>query len=256
MTTAITKRQPEEIVGMMAKFWPESVGDFKRFEAMAVSVAVKDKALTNCTMASKLLAVAECARLGLVPDKNLGHVYLVPYGKTATMILGYKGLIELARRSGQVRRVFAQEVYDNDDFSVNLGSGEPPDHRPWWQPDTHMSATEPGEIIAAYCVATMATGETMVEVVPRGHIDAIRNRSKAGGSGPWKTDFAIMARKTAVRRASKMWPLSPELGATLARAVRVDERAEEDRPQFDPSEMAALDEAPEVVAEAEVVSDE
>ncbi len=150
----------------------------------------------------------------------LGHAYLVPYGETATLIVGYKGLIDLARRSGQLSTIFARIVYQRDQFEYAYGLTERLEHIP-------ANVDDSGDIQAAYAVARLKDGGTQFEVMSKREIDAIRDRSKASKNGPWVTDYAEMAKKTVLRRLCKMLPASVE----LARAVALDERADLGLPQ-------------------------
>lgn len=237
MTTEMMKADAIDVgqyVDRMAERWPGSIEGRRRFQAIAVSVALKDPALAACSLKSKLIALNCCAMLGLVPDAALGHVYLVPFNnrKTGTSevnpIIGYRGLIELARRSGYLTAVQCREVYENDEFDHDMGTREQILHRSW----RAVGQTTPGPLVAAYCIATLSSGEKQHEVMYRDEIESIRQRSKAGKYGPWQTDYAMMCRKTVLRRAAKTWPLSAE----LARAVEMDERIERGEQPFLPGD--------------------
>ncbi|WP_202630600.1 recombinase RecT, partial [Deinococcus alpinitundrae] len=88
---------------------------------LAVTEFRKNPMLKECTPESLLGAVMQAAQVGLEPDA-LGSAYLVPYYnknknvKEVQLQIGYKGLIELVRRSGQVTSIVANEVYENDEF--------------------------------------------------------------------------------------------------------------------------------------------
>lgn len=172
--------------------------------------------LMTCTPQSLLGAVIQAAQLGLEPDGVLGMAYLVPFKDECQLIIGYKGLIDLARRSGQLSTIFARVVYSQDVFEYAYGLNDRLEHIP------SNKSVDPGEITAAYAVAKLKDGATQFEVMTRPEIDAIRKRSKAGESGPWVTDFPEMAKKTVLRRLCKMLPASVE----LQRAVALDERAD------------------------------
>jgi recombination protein RecT len=159
----------------------------------------------------------QSAELGLEAGSALGHAYLVPYKTECTLIIGYRGLLELARRSGQIKQLSAHPVYEHDAFEVRFGTSETIDHHP-------LLAGERGEIIAAYAVAHLADGSVQSEVMTRAEIDAIRSRSRAGQSGPWVTDYAEMSRKTVLRRLCKYLPAS----TTIARALEVEDHGTAD----------------------------
>lgn len=175
--------------------------------------------LAECTPASFFGAVIQCAQLGLEPGNSLGHAYLLPYGKDVQLIIGYRGMIDLARRSGQIISIDARAVYDGDKFECRLGLDPHIDHQPDWS-NPNRSKSEKLQFV--YAVAKLKDGGLQFDVMSRSEIEAIRGRSKAGNGGPWKTDYAAMALKTVVRRLFKFLPVSIE----IQRAVTLDERAD------------------------------
>lgn len=182
----------------------------------------KTPALLRCAPESFFGAVLQCAQLGLEPGGALGHCYLLPFGNgkdtqgrpNAQLIIGYRGMIDLARRSGQIQSINAYCVYANDDFSYELGL----------HPDIHHvpAAADRGPMTYVYAVAQLKDGGVQFEVMSRADIEAVRNQSKAGKNGPWVTHFDEMARKTVVRRLFKFLPVSIE----AVRAADIDEKAE------------------------------
>lgn len=202
---------------------PVGTEDFKRrFVAVALAALGPGSSLARCSDASLKTALYNCARLGMVPGKPEEHCYILPYGPVATLVIGYKGLIALAQRSQRFGECWAREVYANDLFKSNVGKGEAPEHVLWWE----RGRSEPGEIIAFYCCARASDGRFMgAEIMHISEVNAIRDRSAAAKSGrgsPWGTDYAMMGRKTAIKRAAKVWPLTYELAA----ALQVDDDAD------------------------------
>ena len=190
----------------------------------------KNQQLMKCRVPSLLASMIQAAQLGLEPGSGRGLAYLVPYKGECTLIIGYRGFIELAERSGKIGQVMARVVRESDEFSVEYeiggsegGQVEHVRHVPNFSAD----ANEP--IKAVYAYAARTDGHVVVDVMTRSEIEAIRARSMAGNSGPWITDYNEMARKTVVRRLAKYLPLSPE----LERAVTVDEAAERGEPASD-----------------------
>jgi recombination protein RecT len=182
-----------------------------RMARVALTALTKTPKLAQCDQASFFQALLSCSAIGLEPDGRLAH--LIPFQNNKTgkvdcqLIIDYKGLVELAYRSGVVKSIHADVIREGDIFEFNLGSVNR--HVPWaWRPD--RAAYKQGEIIGAYCVITMASA-CKHEVMTRDEIESIRKRSKSGSSGPWVTDFAEMAKKTVFRRASKWIPLSSEI---------------------------------------------
>ncbi|MFA5266163.1 MAG: recombinase RecT, partial [Opitutaceae bacterium] len=113
----------------------------------------------------------------------------VPYGSTCQFIPGYRGLISLARRSGQIVSIEAHAVFAADEFVVEFGLDPKLVHRP-------TLSKERGEITAFYAIARIVGGGLQYDYMTRADVDAIRARSKAGNSGPWQTDYAEMGKKT------------------------------------------------------------
>lgn len=175
----------------------------------------KTPALLKCNQESFLGAVLQCAQLGLEPGGALGHCYLLPYGNTAQLIIGYRGMIDLARRSGQIISIAAYVVHEEDEFDYQLGLQPKIIHKPAHQ-------AKPGVVTFVYAVANLKGGGVQFEVMSRAEVEAVRTKSKAGGSGPWVNHWDEMAKKTCIRRLFKYLPVSIE----VARAIDVDERTD------------------------------
>lgn len=201
-----------------------------RLARIALTEVRKTPALGRCDQASFLGAIMQCAQLGLEPGGALGHAYLLPFEnrrKNITevqFIVGYRGMIDLARRSGQILSLEARAVYAADHFNVRLGLNPDLQHEPAWDVDDR------GPLRFVYAVAKLKDGGTQFEVMSRTEIEKVRAKSKAGSSGPWVDHFEEMAKKTVIRRLFKYLPVSIE----LARAVGLDEQAEVGIPQDNP----------------------
>lgn len=179
--------------------------------------------LADTTPASFLGCVIQCAQLGLEPCTPLGHAYLIPFQNRklnsleCTLIIGYRGMIELARRSGQVSNVYAYDVREGDDFRFQLGTKRMVHHIPSDDPERERRPTT-----HVYAVAAIKGGEPEFQVLTRAQVEARRARSRAAKAGPWVTDWTPMALKTAVRALAPWMPQSAE----FARAVALDEAAD------------------------------
>lgn len=189
---------------------------------VALTSIAKTPDLLECSQQSLAAAVLQAAQLGLEPDGILGYAYLVPFKGTATLIPGYKGLLELARRSGKISTIEARVVHAKDRFRFAYGLKPVLEHTPAQEAET-------GELVAVYAVAHLKDGGLQWEVMWKREVDAIRKRSRASASGPWVTDYEEMAKKTVLRRLCKMLPASVE----LQQAVAMDERAEIGLPPID-----------------------
>ena len=181
----------------------------RRFYAAASSLAQSDSGITRCTPKSVIVAVWNCARVGLVPDPSLGHVWVIPYGDQATVQIGYKGRVELARRSGHVTVVRTRIIHANDEYTYRDGLNPQLDITPWWV----RGKDSPGKLVATYAVADFAGGGKDLYVSPVWEIEQSRQRSQAArsGRGPWVDDPDAMARVVPIRRAWSTWPQSPEM---------------------------------------------
>lgn len=209
-----------------------------RLMRVVLTTVQKTPQILDCTQVSVWGAILQAAQLGLEPDGILGEAYLIPYKDTCQLIPGYKGLIKLARQSGQISTVYAKVVREKDSFRYAYGIKDVLKHVP-------VLTDEPGPVTHAYAVARLKDGAVQFEVMSVKEIEAIRARSKASKSGPWVTDFEEMAKKTVLRRLCKMLPASVE----LARAVVLDEQVDANLPQEFQTALdvngAAQDDAPE-----------
>jgi recombination protein RecT len=198
-----------------------------RVARIAVTVMRRTPKLALCTEASFLGALMTCAQLGLEPGP-LGHAYLVPFTShrrnctnrrncdcpsEVTFIAGYKGLVDLARRSGQVSTVYAKVVREGDRFDYEFGLNPKLEHKPAADVDKPLTHT--------YAVIRYKDGGADFDVLTRAEVERIRSRSRAAKDGPWVTDYEEMAKKTVLRRLCKTAPMSVE----YQRAVSNDEQA-------------------------------
>lgn len=218
MLKSVVESQREKLAMVLPKhLTPERL---MRVVLVAVS---KSRDLQECSINSILQCVMTGAQLGLDCSGVLGSAYMVPFFnkntgmKEAQFIPGYRGLIDLARRSGQIEDIVAHCVYKGDEFRLELGGDPKLIHVP------DLSADRSDDnIIGAYMVARLK-GNTFphYEFVPRSDIEKVRKSSKASGRGPWVDWFAEMCRKTAIRRGIKYLPMSVELSS----ALELDDRA-------------------------------
>ena len=184
-----------------------------RFDRICVTALRRSPKLMQCTPVSLLGALMECAQMGLEPGVGQ-QIHLIPYGREVTVIIGYQGYVELARRAGITIHP-PRVVREGDEFDVDWGNPERQViHKPAFGVVGEMSH-----------VWAMATGDTIapvVEVMSRAQIEVVRDRARKGrrGSSPWDDHFEEMARKTVVRRLAKYLPKSSE----FLRAEALDSR--------------------------------
>lgn len=190
----------------------------ERFTRIVLSAISVNPKLGSCTPASFLGAMMTSAQLGLEVNTPLGQAYVLPYNnkgvQEAQFQLGYKGLIDLAYRSGEVESIQAHVVYENDEFSCEYGLEPKLVHKP--------ADSNRGEAIKVYAVFKTKSGGFGFEVMS---MEDVRKHaakySKAYGSSysPWKTNFEEMAKKTVLKRVLKYAPLKTE----FVRAATQDE---------------------------------
>ncbi|SEA53117.1 recombination protein RecT [Thalassobacillus cyri] len=182
--------------------------DADRLGRIALTTIRQNPKLLECSIPSLMGAVMQAAQLGLEPGL-IGHCYLVPFwnGKMkqtdVQFIIGYKGMIDLARRSGHIESIYAHTVHENDEFEYELGLHPKLVHKP--------ATGERGEMTFVYAVAHFKDGGYQFEVFSANDVEKVKSRSKAGANGPWKTDYEEMAKKTVIRRMFKYLPISVEV---------------------------------------------
>jgi len=178
--------------------------------------------LDECEPKSFLGALMECASMGLEPGV-LGQAWIIPFRNNKTnryeaqLIVGYRGLVQLAYRSAQISSIRAQVVYEEDLFDYSEGLAPCLEHKP-----SANSTHDPRNITHAYAVVHTTTGGVIHDVMSIGEIESVRSRSRAGKSGPWVTDYAEMCKKTVLRRCLKLCPASAE----IQRAQELEETLE------------------------------
>lgn len=173
-----------------------------RFVRIAITTIRQNPKLAQCSQESLLGALMVSAQLGLEPG-TLGQCYLIPYGRECQFQIGYKGMIELLRRSGQLKDIYAYSVYENDDFEITYGLDRNLIHKP--------NLANKGNFLGCYCVAILKDGAKAFEYMTKEEIEAHAKKfSKTFGNGPWKTDFEAMSHKTVVKKMLKWLPLSVE----------------------------------------------
>lgn len=237
---ALAEMKPKEQIAYLlktkqaeiAKMLPKHL-NAERLLKVAQIAATTTPALAKCDVASLIGAIGQCAQMGLEPNTVLGHAYLVPFntkrkdadGKerwvnSVQVIIGYKGLIDLARRSGQIVSIAAHEVCANDKFELVYGLDEKLNHTP--------ALGARGELIGFYAVAKLKDGGHSFEFMSAHQVKEIMAGTQSKGKyGPWQDHFTEMGRKTAIRRLAKYLPLSIEFQA----AATLDGMAESGRDQ-------------------------
>lgn len=178
--------------------------------------------LQQCEPMSFLGALMQCASLGLEPNTILGHAYMIPFENKrkgvveVQVVVGYKGLIDLARRSGHITSLSANIHYSDDDlWEYEEGTEARLRHRP---------GMLKGEKLHAYAIAKFKDGGHAYVVLPWAHVIAIRDGSQGWqtarrygktAESPWGKHEDEMAKKTAVRALAKYLPISVEFSDAM-----------------------------------------
>lgn len=227
---------------LLRKSWPRIAAVIgnnmspQRLFQMYVSTINREPQLAACSVQSVLSCFMKCAALGLEPSNvdGLGRAYILPYGnknmrgqKEATFILGYKGMIDLARRSGQIGSIAARAVHEGDEFEYSYGLEETLRHVP---------CANPGRLTHVYMVATFKDGSHYMHVMNAKEIEEAAKRSPSYGKAmsPWKSDYEAMAKKTVIRRAFPYLPVSVEAQSAAAADDRTPDYADVFAPVFEP----------------------
>lgn len=234
------KKQPttikEYIVAMkdgIAAALP-SVMTPERFTRIALSAVSNNPKLAQCTPDSFLGAMMTAAQLGLEPNTPLGQAYLIPYGGKCQFQLGYKGLIDLAYRSGEVSIVQAHTVHANDKFEYELGLDPKLRHIP--------ASGDRGDPTHYYAMFRTKDGGFGFTVMSVDEVKAhAQKHSQSYKSGPWQTNFDEMAKKTVLKRALKYAPLKSDFVRGLAQDETVKNEIGEDM-----ADIPSIDEYVEV----------
>ncbi len=192
----------------------------ERMLVIAQTAAVSVPQLVECYTPSLFGALIKCTQLGLEPNNALGQAYLIPFKNNkmnrtdVQLVIGYRGMIDLARRSGNVVSINAQAVREGDEFEYEFGLEEKLVHKP---------GTARGEITYFYAYAKLTGGGHYFDVKTREDMDALmRTTHKQGKSGPWKDHYERMGMKSMIRAIFNYLPVSIE----MAEAKVIDSQAE------------------------------
>jgi recombination protein RecT len=217
MNQAVTERPNEiavirhELAGMTEQFksaLPAHI-PVERFVRVVMTALQNNPDLVRkCSRRSVWNSAMKAAQDGLLPDGREGAI--VDYGGEAQWLPMIAGLRKKARNSGEIATWDAQVVHAKDAFEFELGDEPYIRHRPCLD-------EEPGQVVAAYSVAVLKSGEKSREVMSVTAIEKVRARSRAKKGGPWFTDYEEMCRKTVARRHSKVLPTSTDLDDLLRR---------------------------------------
>lgn len=222
----------DEIYALRDTFQSRLTNNNLNFEAeagFAVQQLEVNDYLLGVAMANRqsvINAVTNVAAIGISLNPARKQAYLVPRDKKVCLDISYIGLVDLATQSGSIVWAKAELVYDADDFQMGQ-PGTMPTHR-------FNPFSKRGNVIGSYVVAKTPGGEYLCDAMSIDEINAIRDRSSAwksyiskNVSCPWVTDPGEMAKKTVIKRASKLWPKNERLNMAIQHLnVEMDEGIE------------------------------
>ena len=195
--------------GEIAKVLP-SVLPADQFARLALNALMTTKHLAECDMTTFYASVMTCAQLGLKPNVN-GEGYLLPYFNNkkkryeCQFIPGYKGLMMLARRSGEIASIDAQTVYENDMFELSYGFEPALIHKP-------LLTGDRGAVKGFYAAVILKDGGKNAFYMSVDDAQKYGKKySKTFNNGPWQTDFEAMAKKSCLRQVLKYCPCSSDV---------------------------------------------
>ena len=207
----------------------------ERWKTLLMMEVNRKPDLMECEPGSLVASALEAAQLGLEFGPK-AHAYLVPYKEKGTgkklckLMPGYRGMIYAAKQSGETKELRAEAVYENDFFEYELGLSKSLSHRP--------ALWNRGALVAVYAVVTFTAGGQDFEVMDKEQIESVRKRS-ASDDGPWKTDYAEMAKKSAIRKISKRLDMGEKVAAIV---------------QYDNMQYEVVDTTPKMLMPQEVTA--
>lgn len=212
-----------EILNFLGQYKPQVSqilprgGDAERILQVCTNLISRNEHLLKCDAKSLIGAVMQSAELGLNPVQSLGQCYFVPYRGQVQMQIGYKGYIELARRSGQIMSLYAYCVFEGDSFNYTLGLHPDIQHTP-----SENNSKAADTLTHVYAVAHYKDGGYNFIVLTKDEVEKLRMRSpmqKGAPSGAWGTDYEKMAMAKSVKQLARYMPLTE----TMQTAILADE---------------------------------
>lgn len=210
--------------GVKAKF-DELLG--KRSSAFITSVlqiVSNNNMLQKATPESIYNCACVSATLDLPLNNSLGFAWIVPYGNQAQYQIGWKGIVQLAIRSGQYKSINVLEVYSNQFISFNELTEE-------LEADFTVSGV--GDPVGYVAFFELLSGFSKTCYWSKEKVIAHAKRFSKTFNSPssvWKTDFDAMARKTVLKNTLSKWGI---LSIEMQKAVIVDQSVINDAETLD-----------------------
>ena len=208
MTNELTHKQFFNSPAVKQKFSEVVNGNGQQFVASLLSVVTNNNLLAKATNESIMTSAMKAAVLNLPIEPSLGYAYIVPYKNQAQFQIGYKGLIQLAQRSGQVTRLNAGEVYESQYKGFNPLTED-------LEVDMYAAPKENEKVVGYFAFMRLANGFEKTVFWTKERVQAHGKKYSQSFSSkysPWQSDFDAMARKTVLKHMLLTYaPLSTEL---------------------------------------------
>jgi recombination protein RecT len=226
----------------------------ERLTRIVMQALAKTPKLQECTQQSLLASVFQACFIGLEPNGPTNEAYLVPFWNKnvpgggafeCQLMPSYRGLIKLARNSGDVSLFYSHIVHENDEFALEYGDAPHVTHKP-------LLEGERGKIRGAYACVKFKDGSTDVEWMSFEELERLRKISKNADGAIWKDHAEEMYRKAPIRRLQKRVPCSVEMSA----AVDLDNKIASAQPVDYTEIFASLGKEPPPEATGEAPKDE
>ena len=209
----------------IAQILGESDEQAGRFLAVVDACVRRNPNLTNCTVNSMRSAIEDAAALRLPPTGLMNLGWIIPYGKEATFIAGYRGVLDVAYRSGRVAGYEIGLVHKDDGWEYERGLNTVLRHQPHF--NGVFTYDKRDELAYGYAIWwDVIAGKKVAQrhlVMNHEELERIRKMSKMGTSGPWKDHYQPMVQKTIVRASTKLMPLTPDQDILLARTFEAED---------------------------------
>jgi recombination protein RecT len=194
----------------------------ERLIKISLVAASRSPALLACSPDSIFSSLMDASQLGLEPFTGLNLSYIIPYknGRTgvseAKFIPSYRGMLELARRSGQIKSIDSDIIYEHDKWEIEKGLTPKLVHIP------NFTCKDRGKALLVYSIAKFKDDGYQFNIMTIDQVEKIRSKSKSAHSGPWVDFWEEMAKKSCLKSLLKLCPMGVELAKAIAKDNAVE----------------------------------
>lgn len=196
------QQQPQSLQSLMnsapvLKKLNDVLGSEKKasaFVSSVISIATGNSQLRTANAMTVLGSAMVAATLDLPIVPTLGMAYIVPYKGQAQFQIGYRGILELAMRSGGFQNIIDEVVYEGQLVKKNKFTGE------YIFDEDAKTSDKPIGVMARFDLINGFSKTifwTMEEI--EAHAKKFSQAYRSGFTSPWKTDFEAMAKKTVLK---------------------------------------------------------